>query len=74
MVVLTQPGAGTRASGIIGIWPMADPQTIQRIRRIAGETARVGTCLAFVAATTWAAFSFRRSGGRRAFLNTSEAF
>ncbi|MBZ5658377.1 MAG: hypothetical protein LAO56_24230 [Acidobacteriia bacterium] len=36
---------------------MVDPQTIQRIRRIAAGTTRVGTCLAFVAATTWAAFS-----------------
>jgi hypothetical protein len=35
-------------------------QTIQRIRRIAAGTARVGTCLAFVAATTWAAFSVLR--------------
>jgi hypothetical protein len=39
---------------------MADPQTIQRIRRIAAGTARVGSCLAFVAATTWAAFSVLR--------------
>jgi len=36
---------------------MANAQTIQHIRRIAAGTTRVGTCLAFVAATTWAAFS-----------------
>jgi hypothetical protein len=36
---------------------MADPQTIQRIRRIAAGTTKVVTCLAIVVATTRAAFS-----------------
>src|ERR1022692_2966807 len=36
---------------------MGDPQTVQRIRRLAAGTTRVLTCLALVAATTWADFS-----------------
>jgi K+-sensing histidine kinase KdpD len=46
--------------GMIGMLAMTHPQTIQRIRRIAAGTTRVGSCLAFVAVTTWVAFSVLR--------------
>ena len=39
---------------------MGDSQTIQPIRGLAAGTTRVLTCLALVAATTWADFSLLR--------------